>query len=147
MIGVSFPITFRILLTVSIPFISGICQSIIYALNSFFISQASFARSTASLPEVVQSASISISRSILQTLIQVLASSSTTSALSPCSSPVILHSIETINSEPFPTSLFTVMVPPIILTMFLEIAIPRPVPWIPLFVTVCSLANASKICS
>ena len=131
----------------------------IYTLNSWFCSYASFARSTASFPEVVQSAVISISRSILLTLIQVCASSSTTSALAPFSSgtgsrftisPDVSHSSIIVNSVPFPVSLSTWIVPPIMSTMFLVIAIPRPVPCI-LFVTelsarVCSLEKESNTC-
>ena len=127
----------------------------IYTLNSWFCSYASFARSTASFPEVVQSAVISISRSILLTLIQVCASSSTTSALAPFSSgtgsrftisPDVSHSSIIVNSVPFPVSLSTWIVPPIMSTMFLVIAIPRPVPPIPFSVTVCSLEKESNTC-
>ena len=42
-----------------------------------------------------------------------------------------IHQDRTVPGLPFPSSLFTVMVPPIISTMFLVIAIPSPVPWIP----------------
>ncbi len=38
------------------------------------------------------------------------------------------------------------MVPPIMSMMFLEMASPRPVPWMPLTVALCSLVNGSKMC-
>ena len=49
------------------------------------------------------------------------------------------------NSEPLPISLFTSMVPPIMSMMFFVMAMPRPVPWMPLVVEVLSLVKESKI--
>ena len=156
MIGVSSPMIPRILLTTSIPFISGISQSMINAAYSSFCSPASLTRSTASFPEVVQSGRIPIVESILVTLEQVLKSSSATSALSPCNSGIIscltgpeqVRSCkDTVNVEPFPSSLTTLTVPPIISTIFLVIAIPSPVPWTPLTVLVRSRSNGSNTCS
>ncbi len=146
----------RIRLTTSMPFISGINQSIIYAAYSSFCSSASFARSTASLPDVVQSGLIPIMESIWVTLEQVLKSSSATSALSPFNSGTtscitgpeqVLNCNDTVKVVPFPSSLTTEILPPIISTIFLVIAIPSPVPCIPLTVLVRSRSNGSKTCS
>ena len=155
MIGFSSPMIPRILLTTSTPFISGISQSIIYAASSSSCSTASRVRSTASFPEVVQSGRIPIVDSILVTLEQVLKSSSTTSARSSFSCGItscltepelVLKSSSTVNVEPFPSSLSTEIFPPIISTIFLVIAIPSPVPWIPLTVLVLSRSKGSKTC-
>ncbi len=83
MIGFSSPMIPRIRLTTSSPFISGISQSMIYTAYSSSCSAASFTRSTASLPDVVQSGRMPMVDSILVTLEQVLKSSSTTSERSP----------------------------------------------------------------
>ena len=58
---------------------------------------------------------------------------------------LILQGRLTTNSEPLPTSLSTAMVPPIMSTMFFEMAMPRPVPWMPLTVEVRSRVKASKM--
>ena len=94
--------------------------------------------------------------SICVTLEQVLKSSSATNALSPCScgttscltgpEQVCIRN-DTVKIEPFPSSLVTEIVPPIMSTIFLVIAIPSPVPWIPLTVLVRSRSNGSKTCS
>ena len=52
---------------------------------------------------------------------------------------------ETINSVPTPCSLRTLMVPFIMSTMFLVMAIPRPVPWMPLMVEFRSRSKGSKM--
>lgn len=65
--------------------------------------------------------------------------SSTTSAFKPSGSVIfstgrcsacVRMGKQMINSVPLPCAVCTLMVPPIISTMFLVIAIPRPVPWI-----------------
>ena len=112
------------------------------------------ARSTASLPESVQSARIPTVTSILVTLSQVLKSSSTTSAFRPSSAGIfsalrcsacMRSGTRTINSEPLPGAVCPSMVPPIISTMFLLMAIPSPVPCILLTVEVRSRSKGSKI--
>ena len=112
------------------------------------------ARSTASLPESVQSARIPTVTSILVTLSQVLKSSSTTSAFRPSSSVIfstgrcsacVRMGRQMINSLPLPCAVCTSMVPPIISTIFLVIAMPRPVPCIRLTVEVRSRSKGSKI--
>ncbi len=50
----------------------------------------------------------------------------------------------TVNLEPFPSSLSTSMAPPIISTIFFVMAMPRPVPWMPLTVADCSRAKVSN---
>ena len=45
---------------------------------------------------------------------------------------------------PFPSSLVTEMVPSIMSTMFLVMAMPSPVPWMPLTVLVRSRSKGSK---
>ena len=52
---------------------------------------------------------------------------------------------ETVNSDPTFCLLITLIVPFIIVTMFFVIAMPSPVPWIPLMVELCSRSNGSKI--
>ena len=52
----------------------------------------------------------------------------------------------TMHSVPTPCLLFTSMVPFIMSTMFLVMAIPRPVPWMPLMVELRSRSKGSKIC-
>ena len=137
MIGVSSPMIPLILRTTSTPFISGISQSMIYTEYSSFCSQASLTRRTASLPEVVQSGRIPIVESIFVTLEQVLKSSSATRALRSFSSGIaswrtgprqVENCRDTVKVVPLPSSLVTVMVPPIISTIFLVMAIPSPVP-------------------
>ena len=112
------------------------------------------ARSTASRPESVHSARIPTRVSSFATLSQVLKSSSTTSALRPASSaifssrrlPVCTRSgRQMINSVPRFFSVCTLIVPPIISTMFRVMAMPRPVPCIRLTVEVRSRSNGSKI--
>ena len=75
--------------------------------------------------------------SIFVTLSQVLKSSSTTSAFRPSSSVIFSTGrcsvcarmgTQTVNSVPLPCAVCTSMVPPIISTMFLVMAMPRPVP-------------------
>ena len=92
--------------------------------------------------------------SILVTLSQVLKSSSTTSAFTPSSAAIFSTGLrsdwmrsgtQTINSVPFPCSVWISMVPPIMSTMFLVMAIPRPVPCVLLTVEVRSRSNGSKI--
>ena len=46
--------------------------------------------------------------------------------------------------EPLPSSLATEMAPPIMSTMFLVMAMPSPVPWMPLTVLVRSRSKGSK---
>ena len=61
-------------------------------------------------------------------------------------SPVtILQGITTVNSLPSPSVLFTVMVPFIMSTRLLVMAMPSPVPWMPLMVVLRSRVKASKI--
>ncbi len=112
------------------------------------------ARSTASLPESVHSDRIPTRTSILVTLSQVLKSSSTTRAFRPSSSVIFStgrcsactrSGTRMINSVPLPGSVRISMVPPIISTMFLVIAMPRPVPWIRLTVELRSRSKGSKI--
>ena len=88
------------------------------------------------------------------TLSQVLKSSSTTRARQSFSSGMSFRSLgpahsrkvsRTTNSEPTPLALFTVMEPFIISTMFLVMAIPRPVPWMPLVVELRSRSKGSKM--
>ena len=94
-------------------------------------------RSTASLPERVHSARMPICWSMQLTLSQVLKSSSTTRARQPESSGMVVgcFSLEerrkvrsTVNSVPAPWRLLTWMEPFIMSTMFLVMAMPRPVP-------------------
>ena len=88
------------------------------------------------------------------TLSQVLKSSSTTRARQFFSSGMVwgsrssVHSRKvttTINSVPTPCLLLTEMVPFIISTMFLVMAMPRPVPWMPLVVEFRSRSKGSKM--
>ena len=112
------------------------------------------ARRTASLPESVHSERIPTLTSIFVTLSQVSKSSSTTSALRPsnsaifsirCCSGWIRNGRRTMNSVPLPCAVWTSMVPPIISTIFLVIAMPSPVPWVLLTVEVRSLSKGEKI--
>ena len=77
------PMTLRICRTISMPFISGMSQSMIYTLKASPCSTAYLVRMTASLPEMVHSGRIPILESMVLTLRQVLVSSSATSARSP----------------------------------------------------------------
>ena len=88
------------------------------------------------------------------TLSQVLKSSSTTRARQLRSSgisgdsfcPVLRRKLMlTTNSVPTPCRLLTSMVPFIISTMFLVMAMPRPVPWMPLVVELRSRSKGSKM--
>ena len=110
----------------------------------------------ASLPDVVHSERSPIVLSIFSTLAQLSILSSATNARKPFNSLitplllfcwVVLNLREIVNSDPTPNSLFTLIVPPIISTIFFVIAIPSPVPGIRLTVEVSSLVNGSKICS
>ena len=83
--GFSSPMMVRTRRTTSTPFISGMSQSMMNTAYSSPCSQASLVRSTASLPEVVQSGRSPMVDSILVTLEQVLKSSSATSARRPLS--------------------------------------------------------------
>ena len=53
--------------------------------------------------------------------------------------------IVAVNVLPLPTSLWTLMVPPIMLTIFLAMVRPKPIPWTPLRVEFFSRAKGSKI--
>ena len=86
--GVLSPTSFRICRTTSMPFISGMSQSMMNALNASADSLAYRVRSTASLPEVVHSGRMPMVESILQTEEQVLKSSSATSVWIPFSSGI-----------------------------------------------------------
>ena len=145
----------RIWRATSMPFISGRRQSMIYAWKTSLRSRDCRARRTASLPERVHSERIPTFTSILVTLSQVLKSSSTTRALSPSSSSIFSSALsadrsrsgmQMINSVPLPCSVRTSMVPPIISTMFLVIAMPRPVPWMRLTVELRSRSKGSNTC-
>ena len=155
MMGQLSPMTLRICRTISMPFISGMSQSMIYTLKASPCSTAYLVRMTASLPEMVHSGRMPILESMVLTLRQVLVSSSATSARSPSSWGSCLISAFcplrgkqrfTMNSLPLPGSLSRVMVPPIRSTMFLVMERPRPVPWMPLTVELSSRVNSSKMC-
>ena len=127
MMGTSSPISLRIRRTTSTPFISGISQSIMYTWNGSFCSVAYFALKTASFPEVVHSGRNPIVRNIFSTLTQLSILSSATSARKPFNSwitprffvaEVVLKRKPIVISEPFPSSLFTFIFPPIISTIF-----------------------------
>ncbi len=51
------------------------------------------------------------------------------------------------NSVPVPGSLLTEIAPFIISTIFLVMAMPKPVPWMPLMVEFRSRSKGSKMCS
>jgi len=139
------------------PFISGISQSMMYALYSSFCSAANFVLRTASFPSVVQSGRMPITLSIIcdtHTGICIIIRNQRSKALQLRNyfrifivfHHMFLNSRVTTNSVPLSTSLYTSIVPPIISTMFFVMDIPSPVPWIPLTVEVRSLSNGSKIC-
>ncbi len=126
----------------------------IYTLYRSLRVTAWWVRSTASRPERVHSARRPICWSILDTLSQVLKSSSTTNARQFFSSGMDGDGLSdvhrrkemfTMNSVPAPCRLFTSMAPFIISTMFLVIAMPRPVPWMPLVVEFRSRSKGSKM--
>ena len=82
-------------------------------------------------------------------------SSSTTRALHPFSSGISATSLppverrkvmETVNSVPTSCLLRTWMLPFIMSTMFFVMAMPRPVPWMPLVVEFRSRSKGSKMC-
>ena len=144
----------RISRAASPPVISGRRQSMKQTRNSSPSSMDCRARSTASLPESVHSARIPVLMSILVTLSQVSKSSSATSAFHPASSAIrssrrssvwSRSATRMMNSAPLSGSVRISMVPPIISTIFLVIAIPSPVPCILLTVEVLSRSKGSKI--
>ena len=106
------------------------------------------------MPESVHSDRMPTFTSIFVTLSQVLKSSSTTRAFRPSSSGIfstrrctgwIRSGRRTVNSVPLPCSVWTSTVPPIMSTMFLVMAMPRPVPWVLLTVEVRSRSKGEKI--
>ena len=154
--GQSSPISLRIRRTTSMPFMSGISQSMMKTLKVSPCSTAYLVRITASLPEIVHSGRIPILESMVLTLRQVSVSSSATSAWSPsscgslfCSTFCSLSAKHrfTMNSLPLPGSLSMEMVPPIRSTMLLVMDMPSPVPGMRLTVALSSRANCSKMCA